>query len=197
FSSFANSFSASVSAWEQASSRCSIKLWESCCRRCRGVFTGFFLADMGRLQASTDAPILDATLAARQPLLAASRRTPGALARLYSLNQRHPLPRVDMPRYRLLLLCLFATYLQAGETDDDPAYSLGVRLGDRLREEVPQLQLPALLEGLRHAYRGEPLKLDPARIEQLLDEHEARLQALPANAEQSMAAEREFLAGER
>ena len=84
-----------------------------------------------------------------------------------------------MSRYPALLLCLFAATLQAEESppteDRDLAYSLGVRLGERLREEVPDLQLDALLEGVRQAYRGEPLRLDPARIDALLADHEARL----------------------
>jgi FKBP-type peptidyl-prolyl cis-trans isomerase len=102
-----------------------------------------------------------------------------------------------MPRFCLLLFCLFATCLQAQETDDDLAYSLGVRLGERLREEVPRLNLPALLEGLRHAYRGEKLKLAPARIEQLLAEHEARFEEAPVDSQRLQAAEREFLAREK
>ena len=59
-----------------------------------------------------------------------------------------------MPR-RLLLLCLLAPSLWAADTTEehDLAYSLGARLGERLRAEVPDLQLDALLDGLRQAYR--------------------------------------------
>ncbi|SOB55082.1 conserved exported hypothetical protein [Pseudomonas lundensis] len=55
FSSFASSFSASANAWEQAFSKCSSKLPESCWSRCNGVLTGFFLADMVYLLAEVSA----------------------------------------------------------------------------------------------------------------------------------------------
>ncbi|MDO9322419.1 MAG: FKBP-type peptidyl-prolyl cis-trans isomerase [Pseudomonas sp.] len=83
------------------------------------------------------------------------------------------------------------------ESDHDLAYSLGVRLGERLRAEVPDLQLQALLDGLRQAYRGEPLALKSARIEQLLAEHEERLAATPNNAEPAIRAETLFLVNEK
>ncbi|SDJ38249.1 FKBP-type peptidyl-prolyl cis-trans isomerase [Pseudomonas indica] len=107
-----------------------------------------------------------------------------------------------MSRYPALLLCLFAATLQAEESppteDRDLAYSLGVRLGERLREEVPDLQLDALLEGVRQAYRGEPLRLDPARIDALLADHEARLLSeAPLDVERARAAEGRFLAREK
>lgn len=98
-----------------------------------------------------------------------------------------------------LLFCLLSTQLMAAnpETDHDLAYSLGVRLGERLRAEVPDLQLQALLDGLRQAYRGEPLALKSARIEQLLTEHEERLAAAPNNAEPAIRAEKLFLVNEK
>jgi FKBP-type peptidyl-prolyl cis-trans isomerase len=98
-----------------------------------------------------------------------------------------------------LLLCLFASPLLAAspETEHDLAYSLGVRLGERLRAEVPDLQLQALLDGLRQAYRGEPLALKHARIEQLLSEHEERLAAAPTDAEPAIRAEKLFLVNEK
>ncbi|MGH8436385.1 MAG: FKBP-type peptidyl-prolyl cis-trans isomerase [Pseudomonas sp.] len=102
-----------------------------------------------------------------------------------------------MPRYLMLLLCLLTPIAQASENQHDLAYSLGVRLGERLREEVPDLQLPALLDGLRQAYRGEPLQLEAKRIEQILAEHEAQLADSPASAEPAIAAERRFLANEK
>ncbi|MDO8696865.1 MAG: FKBP-type peptidyl-prolyl cis-trans isomerase [Pseudomonas sp.] len=83
------------------------------------------------------------------------------------------------------------------ETDHDLAYSLGVRLGERLRAEVPDLQLQALLDGLRQAYRGEPLALKSARIEQLLAEHEERLATAPSSAEPAIRAEKLFLVNEK
>lgn len=98
-----------------------------------------------------------------------------------------------------LLFCLVSAPLLAAspETDHDLAYSLGVRLGERLRAEVPDLQLQALLDGLRQAYRGEPLALKSARIEQLLAEHEQRLAAVPSSAEPAIRAEKLFLVNEK
>ncbi|WP_445262581.1 FKBP-type peptidyl-prolyl cis-trans isomerase [Pseudomonas sp. EA_105y_Pfl2_R69] len=102
-----------------------------------------------------------------------------------------------MPRISLLLLCLLAPLAQAQEDSQDLAYSLGVRLGERLREEVPQLHLQALLDGLRQAYRNEPLALDGERIDSLLAAHEAQLADVPALRDRAMAAERRFLAKEK
>ncbi|CAI8978489.1 exported hypothetical protein [Pseudomonas sp. IT-P218] len=55
FSSLASSFSASAKASEQAFSRCSSKLPESCWSRCNGVLTGFLVADMVYLLAGVSA----------------------------------------------------------------------------------------------------------------------------------------------
>jgi|UniRef100_UPI0030DC8C18 FKBP-type peptidyl-prolyl cis-trans isomerase FklB len=104
---------------------------------------------------------------------------------------------MSMPRISLLLLCLLAPLAQAQEDSQDLAYSLGVRLGERLREEVPQLHLQALLDGLRQAYRNEPLALDGERIDSLLAAHEAQLADVPALRDRAMAAERRFLAKEK
>lgn len=104
-----------------------------------------------------------------------------------------------MSRCSALLLCLFPTLLAAAPQADDLAYSLGARLGERLRSEVPDLPLTALLDGLRQAYRGEPLRLPAERIDSLLNEHEAQLQlhSTAARHEQAQAAERRFLATEK
>lgn len=104
-----------------------------------------------------------------------------------------------MLRHLPLLFCLMSTQLLAAgpEADHDLAYSLGVRLGERLRAEVPDLQLQALLDGLRQAYRGEPLALKNARIEQLLAEHEERLAASPNKSEPAIRAETLFLVNEK
>ena len=101
-----------------------------------------------------------------------------------------------MPRL-ILLLCLLAPLAQASDDAHDLAYSLGVRLGERLREEVPDLQLQALLKGLDQAYRKEPLQLDNARIDSLLAEHEALLEGATQRHEKAKAAERRFLANEK
>ncbi|WXL25539.1 FKBP-type peptidyl-prolyl cis-trans isomerase [Ectopseudomonas mendocina] len=103
-----------------------------------------------------------------------------------------------MPRFSLLFLFLLAPLAYSSEDSQDLAYSLGVKLGERLRHEVPQVELQPLLEGLRQAYRGEPLRLEPDRIEALLAEHEAKLaQAPDPQVEKAKAAERRFLALEK
>ncbi|TIH10768.1 FKBP-type peptidyl-prolyl cis-trans isomerase [Pseudomonas leptonychotis] len=102
-----------------------------------------------------------------------------------------------MLRVTLLLLCLLAPFAQAHEHAHDLAYSLGVKLGERLRDEVPDLELQALLDGLRQAYRNEPLTLDAARIESLLAEHEAQLANAPERIEKAKTAEQRFLAAEK
>ncbi|HBX57412.1 MAG TPA: peptidylprolyl isomerase, partial [Pseudomonas sp.] len=91
-----------------------------------------------------------------------------------------------MPRLSLLLVCLLAPLAHAQEHATELAYSLGVRLGERLREEVPDLELQALLDGLRQAYRNQPLQLDAARIDTLLAEHEAQLAVAPEKAERAI-----------
>lgn len=51
-----------------------------------------------------------------------------------------------MPRYLVLGLCLLAPIALADSDDHDLAYSLGASLGERLRQEMPGLQLEALVE---------------------------------------------------
>ena len=92
-----------------------------------------------------------------------------------------------------LALC-WSLAAQADQHQQDLAYSLGARLGERLSEEVPELPLNDLLDGLRQAYEGKPLRLDNSRIEQLLDEHEARIEASPQRHSKSIDAEQRFLA---
>ena len=100
-----------------------------------------------------------------------------------------------MLRQMLLPLCLIPLLANATGQDDELAYSLGARLGERLRNEVPDLQLEALLQGLRQAYRNEPLRLPQARIDALLDKHEQQLQR--QYEQQSSQAEARFLAREK
>lgn len=102
-----------------------------------------------------------------------------------------------MSRLALLALCLVATSAQAQDDASDMAYSLGVRMGERLREDAPQLPLQAVLDGLRHAYQGAPLQLEAKRIETLLGAHDAHLAAAPQRIEQAIAAEQRFLASEK
>src|SRR5690606_7792247 len=100
-----------------------------------------------------------------------------------------------MLRLMLLLLCLLPTLSPAASEDEDMAYSLGARLGERLRGEVPDLPLDALLQGLRQAYRGESLRLPPERIEALLEMHEQRL--ADSREERERMAEGRFFAREK
>ena len=113
-----------------------------------------------------------------------------------------------MSRYLFLVLGLAISVANAGEqspskTADreqhDLAYSLGASLGERLRQEVPDLQIQALIEGLNQAYQGKPLALDNARIEQILAQHEAQSQAdaQAPQSEKALAAEQQFLAKEK
>ncbi|MBK5003312.1 FKBP-type peptidyl-prolyl cis-trans isomerase [Pseudomonas sp. S31] len=105
-----------------------------------------------------------------------------------------------MPRSLVLGLCLVAPFALANPdtapaSDQDLAYSLGASLGERLRQDMPGLPLDALVEGLRQAYQGQPLKLDNARMQAILQAHEA-----PSNGEDVatlQAAETRFLANER
>lgn len=109
-----------------------------------------------------------------------------------------------MSRYLFLSLCVFFSVAQAAEKTaandtHDLAYSLGASLGERLRQEVPDLQLQALLEGLQQAYQGKPLALRDERIEQILAEHEARvaMQSPEPQSELALENERRFLVEEK
>ena len=109
-----------------------------------------------------------------------------------------------MSRYLFLSLCVFFSIAQAAEKTQeneahDLAYSLGASLGERLRLEVPDLQLQALVEGLQQAYQGKPLALKDEQIEQILTEHEAQtaLQSPPPQSEAALEKEHRFLAEEK
>lgn len=100
-----------------------------------------------------------------------------------------------MPRYLLLGLCLLAPIALADSEEHDLAYSIGASLGERLRQDMPGLQLDALVEGLRQSYQGQPLKLDKARMQALLQQQEA--QEGDAAMQKLQAAETRFMANER
>jgi peptidylprolyl isomerase/FKBP-type peptidyl-prolyl cis-trans isomerase FklB len=113
-----------------------------------------------------------------------------------------------MSRYVLMSLFLLLPLAQADETTEpatkhDLAYSLGASLGERLRQEVPDMELPALIEGLQQAYQGKPLALKDERIEQILREHDASMaQAEDApppepQSEVAMSTEQRFLNSEK
>ena len=109
-----------------------------------------------------------------------------------------------MSRYFFLSLCVCFSVAQAAEKTTpneahDLAYSLGASLGERLRQEVPDLQLQALLDGLQKAYQGKPLALKDEQIEQILAEHEAQVAEQPALPQSEVALEKEqrFLTEEK
>lgn len=109
-----------------------------------------------------------------------------------------------MPRSLIFGLCLVpALCLAAAESpptnDNDLAYSLGASLGERLRQEVPGLQLDALVEGLRQAYQGEPPRIAKSRMQAILQQHEeqANAAAEQAQVDKLLASEKRFLASER
>jgi FKBP-type peptidyl-prolyl cis-trans isomerase len=109
-----------------------------------------------------------------------------------------------MSRYFFLPLCVFFSMAQAAEkaTENDAhdlAYSLGASLGERLRLEVPDLQIQALVEGLQQAYQGKPLALKDQQIEKILAEHEAQIAEQPAIPQSEVALDKEqrFLTAEK
>ncbi|MCX7079536.1 MAG: FKBP-type peptidyl-prolyl cis-trans isomerase [Pseudomonas sp.] len=109
-----------------------------------------------------------------------------------------------MSRYLFLSLCVFFSVVQAAEKTKendahDLAYSLGASLGERLRQEVPDLEIQALVDGLQQAYQGKPLALKDERIEQILAKHEAEVTEKSARPQSEVAleTERRFLTDEK
>ena len=109
-----------------------------------------------------------------------------------------------MHRLSILLLSALAFSAVAATptpppNDQDLAYSLGASLGERLRQEMPDLQLDALVEGLRQAYQGQPPRIDKSRMQAILQQHEEQAAAAGAQAhtDQLLSAEKRFMATER
>lgn len=109
-----------------------------------------------------------------------------------------------MSRHLFLFLCMVCSMAQAAEKTSandahDLAYSLGASLGERLRQDVPDLQIQALVEALQQAYLGKPLALKDERIEQILADHQARLTSSPATPqiEAALKTEQKFLDEEK
>ncbi|KAA0987405.1 FKBP-type peptidyl-prolyl cis-trans isomerase [Pseudomonas sp. ANT_J12] len=109
-----------------------------------------------------------------------------------------------MSRYLFLSLLVCFSVAHAAEKTaandaHDLAYSLGASLGERLRQEVPDLQLQALVDGLQQAYQGKPLALKDAQIEQILADHEAQvaLQTPAPQTEEALEKEQRFLTQEK
>ncbi|TLP57248.1 MULTISPECIES: FKBP-type peptidyl-prolyl cis-trans isomerase [Pseudomonas] len=109
-----------------------------------------------------------------------------------------------MPRYLILGLCLVAPLSQASPqttpaSESDLSYSIGASVGERLRQEVPGLELDALVEGLRQAYQGQPPRLDKSRMQAILQQHDEQASAAAEQAEvdKQLATEKRFMANER
>ena len=113
-----------------------------------------------------------------------------------------------MSRYIFLVLGLAISVANASEQSPpktpsqdqhDLAYSLGASLGERLRQEVPDLQIQALIDGLKQAYQGKPLALENTRIEQILAQHEAEgeTDSQAPQTEKALAGEQLFLSKEK
>ncbi|WP_053150178.1 FKBP-type peptidyl-prolyl cis-trans isomerase [Pseudomonas sp. P97.38] len=109
-----------------------------------------------------------------------------------------------MLRHLFLSLCMLGSMAQAADKTSandahDLAYSLGASLGERLRQDVPDLQIKALVEGLQQAYLGKPLALKDERIEQILAAHQAQLtaQSLPPQDAMAFKTEQTFLNEEK
>jgi len=109
-----------------------------------------------------------------------------------------------MLRHLFLCLSMLSTLTQAADKTSasdahDLAYSLGASLGERLRQDVPDLQIQALVEGLQQAYLGKPLALKDERIEQILARHQAQLssQSQTPQIEVALKTEQKFLNEER
>jgi len=113
-----------------------------------------------------------------------------------------------MSRYLFMSLFLLvplahATDAPASDNTHDLSYSLGASLGERLRQEAPDLQLPALLEGLQSAYQGKPLAIKQDRMEQILSDHDAALAQAESSGqtepqtEAALKDERKFMEAEK
>ncbi|MDK2349665.1 MULTISPECIES: FKBP-type peptidyl-prolyl cis-trans isomerase [Pseudomonas aeruginosa group] len=98
-----------------------------------------------------------------------------------------------MPHRLLIALLLLPLPLFAAPPRDELAYAVGARLGTRLLQEMPGLELAELLRGLERAYRAEELELPPERIERLLAQQD---NSTPARAP-TTPVEARFLANEK
>lgn len=104
-----------------------------------------------------------------------------------------------MPRYLLCCLAWLSPCLAlaAMPVEQELSYSLGVRLGERLRADMPELQLEALLKGLRQGYNGTPLELSRQRIDQLLAAHAEALAKAEREHSAELVAQTRFLVQEK
>jgi len=102
-----------------------------------------------------------------------------------------------MLRLSLLSLCLLLPLAAHAEdkVKDELAYSLGTEIGNRLKSELPDLQIDDLIKGLNQSYKGEPLAMDQKKIDELVAQHEEAIdqQEESSNVEAARQAETRFL----
>lgn len=106
-----------------------------------------------------------------------------------------------MLRLSLLSLCLLLPLAAHAEdkVKDELAYSLGTEIGNRLKSELPDLQIDDLIKGLNQSYKGEPLAMDQKKIDELVAQHEEAIdqQEGSSNVEAARQAETRFLVNEK
>ncbi|MBH3440649.1 FKBP-type peptidyl-prolyl cis-trans isomerase [Pseudomonas luteola] len=106
-----------------------------------------------------------------------------------------------MLRLSLLSLCLLLPLAAHAEdkVKDELAYSLGTEIGNRLKSELPDLQIDDLIKGLNQSYKGEPLAMDQKKIDELVAQHEEAIdqQEESSNVEAAKQAETRFLVNEK
>jgi FKBP-type peptidyl-prolyl cis-trans isomerase FklB len=87
------------------------------------------------------------------------------------------------------------------QTDDEKvSYGMGLVLGERMRNDLPDLKLEQFLEGIRHGSAGgDEARMEPQEIQAALQAYQQRLQAEQAakmseEAQENQAAGEAFLA---
>jgi FKBP-type peptidyl-prolyl cis-trans isomerase len=106
-----------------------------------------------------------------------------------------------MLRLSLISLCLILPLAAHAEekVKDELAYSLGTEIGQRLKSELPDLQVEDLIKGLNQAYKGQPLAMDQKRIDELVAQHDDAInqRAEEAGTEEAKRIETRFLVNEK
>lgn len=107
-----------------------------------------------------------------------------------------------MLRCLSLTLCLGSSLAMAqdapGPSSHDLSYSVGASLGERLRQDMPGLDLDTLVQALRQSYNQQPLALSEERMRQVLAEHDGQAgSGYESDLQKAIAAEKRFMAGER
>lgn len=107
-----------------------------------------------------------------------------------------------MLRPMLFAVSLFApvTFAQdaAAPNNQDLSYSVGASLGERLRQDMPELDIQTLVQGLQQSYKQQPLALSQERIQQVLADHDAQTsEATETPIEKALVTENQFLSDAR